>query len=86
MIFPPANRLATLLAVAVVDTSSLVTYLFVPDGVPLVPARAAYLSSVLLRTTAVFPGSAVLIFTLPHTLGVASATVPVANDTQAEPL
>lgn len=47
VIFPPASLLATLSAVAVVAVSSLVIYLFVELGVPLVPARASCISSVI---------------------------------------
>ena len=86
VIFPPANLRATLLAVAAVAVSSFVTYLFEELGVPEVPARAAYLSSVELRTVGVFPVSAVLTFTLPQIKFVASATVPVANEAHALPL
>ena len=85
VIFPPASRLATLLAVASVAVSSFVTYLLLVLGVPLVPARATYLSSVELRTTPVLPASAVLSFTLPPTRFVASGTVQVANEVQALP-
>ena len=86
VMFPPANLRATLLAVAAVAVSSLVTNLLVTDGVPLVPVRAMYLLSVELRTTGVLPVSAVLILTLPPTLGVASTIVPEAKVTNEEPL
>jgi hypothetical protein len=46
VIFPPASLLATLSAVAAVAVSSLVTYLLLVLGVPLVPTRALFSSCV----------------------------------------
>lgn len=86
ILLPEVQR-TNLLATAVTLVSALSSNLFETEGaVPLCPARAMYLLSVEFRTTGVLPVSAVLILTLPPTLGVASAIVPEAKVTNEEPL
>lgn len=78
VIFPPASLLATLLAVAAVAVSSLVTYLLLVLGVPLVPARASYLGLSWMSATGI-PAGATSLLTSPALLVVAfHGVVPVS--------
>lgn len=86
VIFPPANRLATLSAVAAVAVSSFVTYLFVLDGVPLVPARASYLGLSWIRATGSQAG-VTSVFILPRTVvDAVGCVLPAATADHAPPI
>lgn len=84
--FHPASLRATLLAVAAVAVSSFVTYLFVLDGVPEVPANASYLGLSVMRATG-SPAGVTSVLILPRTVVLAVGCVlPLATALQAPPI